>query len=288
VSQDFLERAIALIGKRRALRSPAIAEAFDCTPVNVETLLRPAVEAGRLLACSVETPEGRTTEYRLSLAAGGKLSEYVPTKHGPSPDPVKERLREWGPPKAELTSGQVAASARTGTPGDNVTSRGNAGDHAPGREVPRKEKQMSTTDKILAAYKAHGPMTARECAKYVKCGWLSIATSQLAARGRLVRLGGGAHSTIYGLPGQKAGAKAAQKASRGGKRMRRRKQIRARELPAMQFASAPPAVNGFRPAIAADRSLLLIGQAQAGELSRDELRTLAEFLRRVDRTGVRA
>ena len=46
--------------------------------------------------------------------------------------------------------------------------------------------------------------------------------------------------------------------------------------------------NGFRPAITADGALLLIGQEKAGELNRGETRVLAEFLRRVDRTGVRA
>jgi hypothetical protein len=128
-------------------------------------------------------------------------------------------------------------------------------------------------------------MTAPQVRSVVDEEHVATTCSQLARKKQLVRLGGGEKRTIYGLPGQKAPAnhyKPVRGAKRGGRPSMRKKRA-VRPAPAVERES-----GAFRPAIASDGALLLMGAATPGELSPSETRILAEFLRRVDRTGVRA
>lgn len=64
--EKIIRRALELIRKQPGLRSPRIAQALDLTAANVEELLRPEVDAGRLLACTVDLADhGRVMERRV-------------------------------------------------------------------------------------------------------------------------------------------------------------------------------------------------------------------------------
>jgi hypothetical protein len=75
---------------------------------------------------------------------------------------------------------------------------------APTPAAFNEEKPMSIRERVLAALKKAGPMTSRQMREHVDVKHVAVEMAQAADAGALVRLGGGARSTIYGLPGQKA------------------------------------------------------------------------------------
>jgi len=169
----------------------------------------------------------------------------------------------------------------------------------------RDDTMTATTDRdrIFAAYRTHGPMTTRQLRKHVPGARISMLVAQLANSSQLGRLGGTKCNTIYGLPDQHAPVSAPDKPPRsihrkrrqragGGTAMHKRRVKRMPKLAKPRAATRkalPQSAGAFRPAIAADGALLFIGAAKGDfELNRAEVRVLAEFLRRVDRTGARA
>ncbi len=170
---------------------------------------------------------------------------------------------------------------------------------------------MSVHERVLASFKEHGPMTAGQLRKHVDVAWVAVACAKAARDGALVRLGGSAHRSIYGLPGQKlpkgdAGAVTAapakpKKASKAAAKKRsapvrevQRKTARKVQKPvsasvreaakeAKRFPSPGDEVRSFRAAIASDGAMIFLGAA-AGvfELNRVEARRLVEFVRTLD------
>lgn len=138
---------------------------------------------------------------------------------------------------------------------------------------------MSVAQRIISAIEKRGPMTSGQLRSLIDDKNVPTICSQLAKAKKLVRLDGDKRGSAYGLPGQKTSAKA------GAAKPRRflREPHRRVETPR---ANAP--AGDFRPAIAADGALLLMGQATPSELTPGEARVLADFLRRIDRTGMRA
>ena len=260
------EQALTLVMERGEMRSSAIAELLDCTAANVHELLMPAVARGELVACDVEAGGARLKDYRVAAS--------------PKPAFRRSRPEELKPP-TPLPAEQPAAP-----------------------EQPKEVHAVSIKDKIVAALK-RGPMKTRALHAVIGGGgaYLSTTLSKLAAEKAIERVGFG----TYGLPGTKADdapqpRRLPKKRTGGGRRMQRKRKAdkgatarkawttrrAAARSESAALAGLKVLANGFRPAITADGALLLIGQEKAGELNRGETRVLAEFLRRVDRTGVRA
>jgi hypothetical protein len=289
VSDRLVDDAKALILERGTIRSSAIAEMLDCTPANVHELLRPCVESGELIACGVEVGGEKLIDYRHSVAGKGRLAG-----HNFHSDPVAKR-----PPTP------VRESAPTPAP----------------IEQPKEAKKMTNTDKIVAALKEHGPATTRQLRERgVKTSNLGGHCAQLVGYKTLVRLGGGARSSIWGLPGQKlsdhnpegggvdmdartprkaekkkpaAAGRGKGKARKGTKARRKRAAVLARveaklAREAREAAARQPAADMFRPAITHDGAITLTGAVKPGELNRAEARVLTEFLVRMRDAGVRA
>lgn len=169
---------------------------------------------------------------------------------------------------------------------------------------------MNLVDRIKAALEKHGPMTVPQLRAHVDHPHVPTYLSQLAKRDALVRLGGGHKSTVWGLPGQKApeaspGTPTKPKAKRaggGGAAMRRKRRVKRTSRISVAAAraagikaaktraanAARAAAGTFRPAIASDGALLLLGAATAGELNRGETRVLVDFIRRLDKAEIGA
>lgn len=244
-------RAIALIGKRGTMRDNQLAEEFGCSERAVALALGPHCEPGeRLVRCTVTLiGKGNVNEYRLS-AAGPRKADDSHLRKRPTP------------PEAVLAAAE-AATVR-----------------APHRTVPPQHNTegatMSVFERILKAYGKQGPMTSRELRKYVDVAWVSVACSQLAKQGSLVRLGGGAHSSIYGLPGQKlpngetdAVATAPAKRKKAAKAAPKKRSAPAAHLRTRNAelrpgnADAGKEFSAFRTAIASDGAMIFLGAAAA-------------------------
>ena len=283
---SLADRALALIKKRGTMRSNQLAGGLGSDEAAVDVALAPHCASGELVRCSVTLiGKGAVNEYRIS-AAGPRKADDSDQKKPPTP------------PEAVLAAAAAAPEAaqpRT-TP------------HQPSDEG----ETMSVHERILAAYKKHGPMTTRQLRKYVDVSWVSVACGQAATQGALVRLGGGARSTIYGLPGQKlptgrepaAPAKpkkarkaAAKKRSAPVRKVQRKtaKKVQKTVLPPRQpagrhlrteHADLRPQradAGAFRTAIASDGAMIFLGAAAgAFELNRVESRALIEFVRTLD------
>jgi hypothetical protein len=107
---NLTDRAIELIRRRGTMRSPELSKALGHS--GISALLRPKVEDGTLVACTVRRPEGGmpVNEYRLSVAGGGKLTDFndisranaarqaarpaapAPAAKAPPHDPVNPRI----------------------------------------------------------------------------------------------------------------------------------------------------------------------------------------------------
>lgn len=297
MNQQLVADAKALILDRGTIRSGAIAELLGCAPAAVHRLLQPAVDSGELIACAVEAGGEKLVEYRYSAAGSGMVRPaFSPYRSAPEmkkpPTPVRGVFY-----KKETVFGADPAPGGAMSP---LLTRA--------AFIPPKEPKVNNTTKIVKALKKRGPLTVPELRKYMDIKRLAIIVAQLRAHGTLKRLGGGAHSSIYGLPGQVledrdkalgAAPKVRQvqppkKAAGGAKAPRKYKKRKARNSsPAVEdrqpvLRAARIVAGRFRPAIACDGALLLTGAVEAFELNSAETRVLADFLARVDRTGVRA
>jgi hypothetical protein len=175
---------------------------------------------------------------------------------------------------------------------------------------------MSVHERVLASFEKHGPMTTGQLRKHVDVAWVAVACAKAARDGALVRLGGGAHSSIYGLPGQKlpkgetaAAASAPAKPRKAGKAAAGKRSAPVRKVQrktarkAQKTVSRPPArpagsrlrmenaalrapcadAASFRTAIASDGAMIFLGAAAGPfELTRPESRALIEFVRTLD------
>jgi len=185
-----VRRMVDAIRKRGSLRTPGLAEVFKLSEHEIDALLAYLCGAGgALICCDVELAGGkRVKEYRCSTVGGGKLIEtYVVgrprTKPAPKPDPAfggRDAMKE----------SLAKRFQEAGTPA-------------------KKEIPMSTSDKILAAFRDHGPMTVHELRRHVKVENLSTLILNLRIEGKVNRLSGSPRRSVWGLPGRKAGAPSA-------------------------------------------------------------------------------
>ncbi len=281
------ERAIALIRKRGTARDNDLAAALGTGEWEIAAALTPHCASGELVCC------------RVNLGDKGDVNEYRPAGGGPPPG--RARHPPTRPPRPEPDLAAAAAA----------TVR------APHRTVPPQHNTegatMSVFERILDAYKKHGPMTTRQLRAHVDVAWGSVACSQLAKAHKLIRLGGGAHSSIYGLPGQKLpkgdGAAVAEpkkapkakpkKRSAPVRKVQRKTAKKAQKTVSAAVPAARPAerhlrmayadAGAFRTAIASDGAMIFLGaKAGAFELDRGETRAVIEFVRTLDRGEVGA
>lgn len=285
MSHFIPDKIVDTIRERGALRTPALALTFDMTEEQIDQQLGLLCAAGGpLVRCDVELAVGKKVkEYRCSLIGGGKCDPAFYIAGAPRRAVEPKANQAFGSAKA-VTQALAARFQKPADPHFNhvpPTARA-----APNPITPRKEADapMTTASRIINATKKLGPMTVPQIRSVVDEQHVPAICSQLVRKRRLVRLGGGHKSTIYGLPGQKAPLKPVRGAKQGGRPSMRKKRA-AQPAPAVTVARGS---GTFRPAIASDGALLLMGAATPGELSPAETRVLAEFLRRVDRTGVRA
>lgn len=265
------DQIVKTIRELGAARTPVLAQTFGMSEALVERALWPlCVPGGPLVSCVVEVAGQRVKEYRASAIGGGKLNDTFTPVGRPRTAVEKKPDPAFG--SARAVTQALAARFKSASPAPV----------APKPTTPRKEvdaPMSTTTDKIIAAIRKHGPMTSAQLRDHVKDQNATTICGQLARKGKLVKLGGGYRTTIYGVDGQKPPAGAAQS---------RKQKKRAEGGRATPMRKTTVNAGTFRPAIASDGALLLMGAATPGELSPAETRVLAEFLRRVDRTGVRA
>lgn len=275
-------RAIALIKKRGALRDNQLAAALGSDEASVAAALAPYCDSGELVSCTVNlVGKGEVNEYRIS-AAGPRKTDDSHLKKPPTPPE------------------QVLAAARAAPvppPHRSVSPRHSSAPTQPSTG----ETTMTDVERILAAFKKHGPMTVKQARKYADVSWIGVCCPQLARKGKLVRLGGGPKSSIYGLPGQKppkgdAGAVATVDTAAKPKRAyKRRAPVRkvqktvlsakrprvARKAPKLRKVradlrapragrllvkretdfAATPGAGAFRAAIASDGAMIFLGAA---------------------------
>jgi hypothetical protein len=319
----MLEQALAVIKKQGAMRTSALALAlrFEGSDEDLDELLRPCIASGQLVACGVTVgpDELRTIEYRTSVNAGGRTqADWIPhrSKAERARDQEAARRRNHNHLflKPERTYGADQPSDVTATLARVAGVSVPALAHAESRENP----PVNLVERIKAAFEKHGPMTVPQLRAHVDHPHMPTTLSQLAERGTLARLGGGKRSTIWGLPGQKTPAaatpdalergaelgrvkkpKQAKRAGEGSVAMRRKRMKRTSRISAAVAKAAGikaaktraenaarAAAVAFRPAIAADGALLLMGAQTAGELSRSEARVLIDFIRRLDKAEI--
>ena len=189
MSGDLVLQMVDTIRQRGSLRSPDLAQAFKLCEHEIDVLLDVQRAAGELISCDVELAGGKKVkEYRCSTIGGGKLLHHSPigrprSKHAPKPDPA------FGS-RAAIKNAIAKRFQEAGAPAQ--------------KEIP-----MSTSDKILAAFRAHGPMPVPELRRHVKVENLSTLILNLRIEGKVKRLGGSPRRSVWGLPGQKAGAASA-------------------------------------------------------------------------------
>ncbi|TAK82100.1 MAG: hypothetical protein EPO20_22685, partial [Betaproteobacteria bacterium] len=181
---SLADRAIELIRKHGTMRDNQLAARLGCNELQVALALSPLCETGELVRCSVKlVGKGEVNEYRVSAAGPRKADD--------------SHLRKRPTPPEQVLAAAAAATVRT-------THRSVPAAHRTAPTQPRKgENTMTDVARILAAFEKHGPMTVKEAREHADVAWIGVACPQLARRGKLVRLGGGPKSSIYGLPGQK-------------------------------------------------------------------------------------
>lgn len=176
-SAGLAQRAIALIASGKAIRDDRLAWELDTDMATICAALAPACASGALVSCKIErvgsTP---VNEYRLS-AAGPRKADDSHLKKPPTPPAAVLAAAKAAP----VSPPRKSAPPQPSTEGDT----------------------MSAVERILAAFEKHGPMTVKEARKHADVAWIGVTCAQFARKGKLVRLGGGPKSSIYGLPGQK-------------------------------------------------------------------------------------
>ena len=258
-----LDAAIEIIRKRGATRTPQLAEELRIGETAVDAMLEPARTDGRLVSCSVEVGGRKLTEYRVSAAVlKAEVNPWVPLKPRPTHVAAARPRGETEPTSSSSRPGEPEA-AQAATP-----------------QQPKGKAAMTVRDRIEAALKAHGPMDVKELRKHVNAEALAAVCSSICKRGIIRKLGGGAKSSIYGLPSQSladrkgddmlergaelGGKSAAKKAVKGkaakrGKRLKRTSRIPVKPTPSPAHWGVPKSRGAFRPALAADGAILFIG-----------------------------
>jgi len=190
---SLVDQAVAYVKQRERARTPDIARELRMSPPDVDMLLERPCADGVLITCTVEV-------------AGVKVKEYRPTN-------AKAQLPPLGPLHIPKFTAWTVSDAARKPPSPPPTAQPAA--PAPAKAVNPSEVDMTTTEKIKAALREHGPMTTYELGKKVKVPFLSQTCSQLRKSGALVVVGGGPRAKLYGLPGQKAEKTAEAKPSGG-------------------------------------------------------------------------
>lgn len=284
---DLIDQTLAVIKKRGAIRTSALALAlrYEGYYHDLDEALQPAVDDGRLICCKVELGgDFKTKEYRLSVSGGGKVTGFTPLKGGKPTPPVRPSvlMKTETTPGTEIKPSEInetlARQIRVTAPAPTADAE------------PREEEKVSLVDKIIAAFKKHGPMTTRELRAHVDHPNMPKYCSQLADRGTLGRLGGGKRSTIYGLPDQKAPEAKTDKPPRAIHRKKARKHAKKRAGGGSVAMRRKRALNGskkavkatFRPALAADGAILFIGAHRGDfEIPRAEARVMVSLVRQL-------
>lgn len=292
----LIEQALSVVKKHGQIRTSALALAlcFEDDDDALDRLLEPAAADGRLITCRVGLGgEVTTTEYRLSISGGGKLVSYSPNSPQATPAAKNAAARAAALRlKTETTFGVDAPRVADIRPVELAPAVPTASTSTKG------EHDVTFRDKVIELLKKHGPMTTRELRAHgLKDANASTLVGQLAARGALGIVGGGARSKIYGLPDQKIADRkvvdgvsvGADKARRSIHKRRRAKPARharkragggsvaMRRKPALKRSKRP-----FRPALAADGAILLLGAKRGDfEIPREQARALVDINRRL-------
>lgn len=263
-----LAAALALIAKRGALRTDALAAELGVGENAVDAMLEPACADGRLTTCKVTTGGRSVTEYRCSAAGGLFAFTIAPPSR-----------KTYQPPPAH----------RVAAPADQ---------HA---DTKGEDTMKTLAERIKAALLEHGPMTSRELRKHVDDDRVANHCFMLTQSGQLGVLGGGARSKIYGLPDQNLSArkeplqadasvdidgvhkrttKAKKKAQKKAGSKAAKKAWKTRRANAGRWRSRP--AKSFRPALTADGAILFLG-AKKGEfeIPRADTRALVDLVRKL-------
>lgn len=261
--EKYLKDALDLIRERGQVRSAAIGELLVLDVDQVHVLLQPAVDAGELVCCDVLVGGLQQKEYRESMAAGTPAAKLSTDTGYLFP---KNRQAATEPNAAQPPQGEPQMATKT-------------------------NKKQTRHDKIAAAFKAHGPMTTRELREHVQItGLNAVVRTEFEEVGTL-----GARKRVYGLEGQtmkdRKGADAGESAPTSSRATRKpagrtKRAPRGSSIPAIATDRVMLA-STFRPALAHDGSILLIGQEKAGELNRNEARMLSSFIVRLHESGAR-
>lgn len=262
-------RALALITSGKAVRDDRLARELDTDMATVSAALAPACASGALVSCKIErigsTP---VNEYRVS-AAGPRKADDSHLKKPPTPPAAVLAAAKAAP----VSTPRKSAPPQPSTEGDT----------------------MSAVERILAAFEKHGPMTVKEARKHADVAWIGVTCAQFARKGKLVRLGGGPKSSIYGLPGQKLpkgdGGAVAPNMKKPKPAKKRRKTLRKSQRNTATSARPDPNAalraqvdaalkEAHRWALTSDGAFVLLGTDT--EIHRPAARALVAFVRELD------
>lgn len=282
---DAASLAIDFIRKRGSLRTPAIAVELGIGEAAVDAMLAPACARGELTTCTVEAGGRRVIEYRLSISGGGKLVAYAP--NAPKATPAAKNAQARAAHLRIKTETTFGTDLKPGEINETLARPIRVTAPAPGhRRGAKGEQKVNLVDKIVAAFKKHGPMTTAQLREHHDHPHITTYCSQLAKRGVLGRLGGGKRTTIYGLPDQKAPETTTDAPprsihrSKAGKHAKKRAgggSVAMRRKPDLKHPK-----KAFRPALAADGAILFLGAYRGDfEIRRAEARVVVDLVRRL-------
>lgn len=295
--KDAVAVAVEFIRKRGTVRTPAIAEELGIGEAAVDAMLAPEAKRGVLNKCDVLVGGRWIVEYRCS-ASGGAMTLHTREDQKKPPTFPQQRIHESpAPQRSDVEKPSNRAALASSTTGSASASAG---------DQPREKAPMTTFfEKVSKIFRERGPLTSRELtAAGVKDANASTLLGQLAKRSKLGILGGGARSKIYGLPDQTLADRKEPKApetsptpdraprsihpkkkARRGK-VAKKKQRKTRVAPAASKAALKAwetrRKRPFRPALAADGAILMLGAKRGDfEIPREQARGLVDLQRRL-------
>jgi hypothetical protein len=277
---DLAERAIALIKTGAANRDVSIGAALGEDFQDVAAALVPACVSGELVSCRVSAPNALPiNEYRISASLPKFNFRTLTTKEHAE---HKARVKEI---RAAIAKGEPIVETKPS---------------APVAREPQGEPQMKLKDRIIEALTKRGPLSADALAG--QCGstrgLILFTVAKMKAAGDVTATGS-PRSRVYVLPGDTRVASAASTASvskpKKAAKLQRKTAKRKAKTPriasvlkdkGVALGKFHPYAGSFRPAVASDGALLLMGASQPGELNRAEFSALVGFIRKMDDGGM--
>lgn len=288
---ELAERAIAHITMDGgANRDTTLAVALGVRPADVAEALAPACESGELVSCVIQRPAAAPiNEYRISAS----LPRFnFRTLSAPEQAAAKARVRQAR--DAIARGGFVTAAAAAATKPS-----------APVARDPQGDRNMETQKIILTHLGKRGPVSPGTLATL--CGIerfnLNYALKPMLAAGMVEAAGATTKRMVY-LPedrdkaGAMANAAPAKSAKKGPikrkavktaakvPRKTAKRTAKATRIVSVSVDAFHPNAGSFRPAVAADGALLLMGAALPGELNQAEFSVLVGFMRKMDDGGM--